>query len=249
MNERKPIFYDEDRLRWRRTRRALEIDRGLVHPRSNRFLRHRHRTRGPAGHAFAREAIPACTPCLRRRNRNLRRPSGADAVKSRLWASNRPDSRRDAVTGGRSSSGRLRSAARAFYVNWDPSSLASLQQHYRDIDLLIPEQLHSITANGRLDVDDDPKLTAWMQSQGIKIPTMPLLNNSDGTIWHVPEMAAMLHNSAGAAAPGAAASSTHIVRSRQVGLALDFEQVPDKSQHDFVELRQRTGAPGFTART
>ena len=27
-----------------------------------------------------------------------------------------------------------------------------------------------------------------------KFPTMPLLNNSDGTIWHIPEMAAMLRN-------------------------------------------------------
>ena len=42
----------------------------------------------------------------------------------------------------------------AFYVSWDPSSLASLQQHYRDIDLLVPEQLHSISPDGRLDVTE-----------------------------------------------------------------------------------------------
>jgi len=37
----------------------------------------------------------------------------------------------------------------AFYVSWDPTSLAALQQHFHDIDLLIPERLHSITAEGR----------------------------------------------------------------------------------------------------
>ena len=58
----------------------------------------------------------------------------------------------------------------AFYVNWDPSSFASLQLHYRDIDLLIPEQLHSIAADGRMDVDDDPKLAAWMKSKGDQTP-------------------------------------------------------------------------------
>ncbi|HXR36185.1 MAG TPA: glycosyltransferase, partial [Candidatus Binataceae bacterium] len=121
----------------------------------------------------------------------------------------------------------------AFYVNWDPSSLASLQLHYHDIDLLIPEELHSIAADGRMDVDDDPKLAAWMKSKGIKIPVMPLLNNSDGTIWHVTEMSAMLHN------PGARGQLVrqivdHIEQSQQVGLALDFELVPKKSQHDFV---------------
>ena len=41
----------------------------------------------------------------------------------------------------------------AFYVSWDPTSLAALQQHFRDIDLLIPERLHSITATGHLDVE------------------------------------------------------------------------------------------------
>ena len=52
----------------------------------------------------------------------------------------------------------------AFYVSWDPTSLAALQQHFRDIDLLIPERLHSITATGRLDVEADPKLAAWEQT-------------------------------------------------------------------------------------
>ena len=93
----------------------------------------------------------------------------------------------------------------AFYVSWDPSSLASLQLHYRDIDLLIPEQLHSIAADGRLDVDDDPKLAAWMKSQGIKIPIMPLLNNSDGTIWHVSGDVRDAAQPRGARALGAAA--------------------------------------------
>ena len=63
---------------------------------------------------------------------------------------------------------------------------------------------------------------------------MPLLNNSDGTIWHVPEMSAMLHNPRRAAAPGAATGRAHRGKAEQVGLALDFEQVPKKSQRDFV---------------
>ena len=100
----------------------------------------------------------------------------------------------------------------AFYVSWDPTSLAALQQHFRDIDLLIPERLHSITASGRLDVEADPKLAAWLQTlqqqnPPIKIPTMPLLNNSDGTNWLTDEMAAMLKEPRGAPAPGATSGS------------------------------------------
>ena len=32
----------------------------------------------------------------------------------------------------------------AFYVSWDSNSLASLQSHYHDLDLLIPEALHAV---------------------------------------------------------------------------------------------------------
>src|SRR5580765_650333 len=88
----------------------------------------------------------------------------------------------------------------AFYVSWAPTSLAALQQPYRDIDALIPERLHSIRPSGRLDIEPDPKLAAGMQSlqqtTNIEIPTMPLLNNSDGTNWLTDEMAAMLQNAA-----------------------------------------------------
>ena len=43
----------------------------------------------------------------------------------------------------------------AFYVSDDYTSLASLQLHYRDLDLLIPEALHAVSADGRLDADQD----------------------------------------------------------------------------------------------
>ena len=70
---------------------------------------------------------------------------------------------------------------------------------------------------------------------------MPLLNNSDGTNWHVPEMAAMLHR------PGSRQRLVqqfvaHIVDAGQAGLVLDFELVPDKSQHDFSHFVSELGA-------
>src|SRR5215469_6118261 len=42
----------------------------------------------------------------------------------------------------------------AFFVSWDPNSLASLKKHYKDIDLLMPEQLHAVTADGAITVVD-----------------------------------------------------------------------------------------------
>jgi hypothetical protein len=42
----------------------------------------------------------------------------------------------------------------AFFVSWDPNSLASLRKHYKDIDLLMPEQLHAVSADGAITVVD-----------------------------------------------------------------------------------------------
>ena len=42
----------------------------------------------------------------------------------------------------------------AFYVSWDPNSLASLKKHYKDIDLLMPEQLHAISPDGAMTIVD-----------------------------------------------------------------------------------------------
>jgi len=215
MNERKPIFYDEDRRRWRRTLGLLEITGGVFTlVLTVFFVTILHRVSLPeillpsvnAGlHAVPEQKS---RPPVRRRGRRSR----VAALGHVPLASYDP----------------LRIA---FYVSWDPGSLASLQQHYRDIDVLVPEQLHSISTDGRLDVESDPKLTAWTQSLPVGIPTMPLLNNSDGTAWKISEMAAMLHN------PGARQRLVQqvvarVVEAGQAGVALDFEQVPDRSQQD-----------------
>ena len=234
MSEGKPIFYDEERLRWRRTRLVLEVTGALftfvlvvfslsVIERVN--LPEMLLPRSHSGlHAVLTPAKPKLAAAARRGRRQRVAALGQSPAASPVAASAPAG---DGVPAG------YEPLRAAFYVNWDPSSLASLQLHYHDIDLLIPEQLHSIAADGRMDVDDDPKLAAWMKSKGVKLPIMPLLNNSDGTIWHVPEMSAMMHSPA---------ARGHLVRqivdyieqNQQVGLALDFELVPKKSQHDFV---------------
>ena len=216
MSERKPVFYDEEQRRWRRTRRVLEL----------------------AGVLFTVVLVTFFITIAQRVDLpGLLLPSGRTGLHAVLASakSKQPPRRR----------GRIRRVAAlgqvpakydplrvAFYVSWDPNSLASLKLHYRDIDLLVPEQLHAVSADGQLDLESDPKLDGWMQSLGLEIPTMPLLNNSDGTIWHVPEMAAMLHHPA-ARQRLVQELVAHVVDAGQAGIVLDFEQVPDKSQRDF----------------
>src|SRR6266550_4659658 len=162
MHQGKPIFYDEDRRRWRHTRRLLEVTGAVFTVVLVVFFLT----------IIERVSLPEL---LLPSARASRRPLLTKA-KVAPPAKRRGRKRRVAALGHAPSN--YDPLRVAFYVSWDPTSLASLQQHYRDIDLLVPEQLHSIAADGRLDHENDPKLAAWMQSVGVKIPTMPLLNNS-----------------------------------------------------------------------
>jgi cellulose synthase/poly-beta-1,6-N-acetylglucosamine synthase-like glycosyltransferase/peptidoglycan/xylan/chitin deacetylase (PgdA/CDA1 family) len=142
----------------------------------------------------------------------------------------------------------------AFFVSWDPYSLASLKKHYKDIDLLIPEQLHAVSPDGALTIVDyqrgqntvkaspaeaiallkDDKLHQWMKSSAppIELPMMGLVNNYDGVEWRIKEMVQMLAN------PAARQNLErdivqYAVQSHEAGIVVDFEEVPDSSQVHF----------------
>ncbi len=224
MKPRKPIFYDEQRRRWRRTSRILEISGALFTLLAITFLIN----------VLVSPRLPVpLLPMNRSALHPVREKTRTRITLKRIGRQRRVESLGQMPTGHDP-------VRAAFYVSWDPTSLAALQQHFNDIDLLIPERLHSITATGRLDVEADPKLAAWeqtlqQQNPPIKIPTMPLLNNSDGTNWLTDEMAAMLKSPA-ARGNLAQQSVQYLTQNHFAGLVVDFEEIPDKSQKDFSQF-------------
>src|SRR5262249_46508949 len=150
----------------------------------------------------------------------------------------------------------------AFYVSWDPNSLASLKKHYREIDLLIPEQLHAVSADGALSFVDyehgqnriqgtpsegvallkQDKLHQWLKTLNppVELPMMELLNNYNGIEWRTDEMVKMLAN---------ADARQNLVRgvvefaeeSHEAGIVVDLEDVPDTSQAHFRQFAAELG--------
>lgn len=70
----------------------------------------------------------------------------------------------------------------AFYVNWDPLSLFSLQKNIDKINLVIPEWFFLDIKGDSLLVDIDKNALNTMKASGIKI--MPLLTNNFRKTWH-----------------------------------------------------------------
>jgi peptidoglycan-N-acetylglucosamine deacetylase len=241
MKERGPIFYDAQRVRWRRTRRVLEVSGALLTLLlAYFFITIAVSVELPAG------LLPDTKPAYRAIKL---KPKGKPAREGRH--------RRIANIGTVPASyDPLRAA---FFVSWDAASFASLKKHYKDIDVLIPDQLHAVTPDGALTIVDyeryqtlkatpmqaisllrDDKLHRWMRSANVELPLMGLLDNYDGLNWRIKEMAAMLGNQT-ARHNLIRDVVDYTVGAHQAGVVVDFEEVPDASQVHFREFAAELG--------
>jgi cellulose synthase/poly-beta-1,6-N-acetylglucosamine synthase-like glycosyltransferase/spore germination protein YaaH/peptidoglycan/xylan/chitin deacetylase (PgdA/CDA1 family) len=218
MSERKPIFYDEERRRWRRTRLALEI----------------------AGGIFTLILIVFLLNVSRKPNLpEILRPDvgeGLHAVRTVLRSRTNPRPRRRQVAAlGKIPQGYSPLRA-AFYVSDDYTSLASLQAHYHDIDLLVPDLLHAVSADGALQAEQDTKLQTFLeglQQRNVDLPVMTMVNNYDGQKgWCPPAFLQMIGN-ADARARLSRELEEYADAEHQPGIVVDFESLPESNQKDF----------------
>src|ERR1700722_13247866 len=145
MPEHKPIFYDAQKRRWRRTRLVLEIAGGFFTLVLIIFLLNVGRK--PELPDLLRPDTHAGLRAIHFRTR----PKVARGRKRKIAALGKVPQNYDPLRA-------------AFYVSDDYTSMASLQLHYHDLDLLIPEALHAVSADGHVDADPDPKLSTFLQT-------------------------------------------------------------------------------------
>jgi cellulose synthase/poly-beta-1,6-N-acetylglucosamine synthase-like glycosyltransferase/peptidoglycan/xylan/chitin deacetylase (PgdA/CDA1 family)/spore germination protein YaaH len=248
MKERGPIFYDAERARWRRTRRVMEITGAML----TLLLAYFFVTivvsvELPAG------LLPEIKPAFHALKTAAKKKPAALREGRRLRVAN--------IGKVPASYDPLRAA---FYVSWDANSLASLKKHYKDIDLLIPEQLHGVTPDGAITIVDythnqtrpvkatpaeaiallkADELHEWMRSLNppVELPMMGMLDNYDGAVWHIEEMAALLANPA--ARHFLIQNVTeYAVQAHQAGIVVDFEEVPEASQAHFRQFATELAA-------
>jgi cellulose synthase/poly-beta-1,6-N-acetylglucosamine synthase-like glycosyltransferase/peptidoglycan/xylan/chitin deacetylase (PgdA/CDA1 family)/spore germination protein YaaH len=82
----------------------------------------------------------------------------------------------------------------AFYVNGDPDSYASLQQHAAQITHVCPEWMTVIDGMGNLQIDPDSRVSKLATNN--RIALMPLLTNLVGDIWQPEAIENLAHGPA-----------------------------------------------------
>ena len=228
MPERKPIFYDQERQRWRRTRRALEISGFVFTFLLVVFLIH----------VIRQPELPEI----------LRTDTHAGLRAVRAKRTKPPRGRRRKVAALGKEPQNYDPLRAAFYVSDDYTSLASLQLHYHDLDLLIPEELHAVDADGKLTADPDSKLTAFLRglqarTPPVELPVMPMVNNYDAAAneWCPAGFVRMLANPA-ARTRLATQLEEYADAEHQAGIVVDFESLPKSSQKDFQDFTHALAA-------
>ncbi len=133
-----------------------------------------------------------------------------------------------------------------FYVSWDETSMSSLKENIKNLDVLIGEFLHLDSGDGALreegkskDNPDAPgsekALTEFVRSTRSDLKLFALVNNFDGKVWESEKLAAML------ASPAARARcikrlADYAGEHEFAGISIDFENVLDASQPGLIQF-------------
>ncbi|MDR3749823.1 MAG: glycosyltransferase [Acidobacteriota bacterium] len=145
----------------------------------------------------------------------------------------------------------------AFYVQWDAASFSSLKEYYPQIDLLFPEWMHVLTADGRLqavteanklfDVMDDKgkprpvddKVMPFLKGEKAQMEVLPLVNNFDPVTneWR-PEITAKFMADPAARQRFRSELDRFLATDQYKGITLDIEAFPETSRDDYRQLVQ-----------
>ena len=237
-----PVFYDPKRARWKRLRRFVDA---LVLALSALVIFFGYTT-------LRDERLPELLFSPQKRAFKALKESEKEKARDRQKKAALRSHRKSKLPASEVKLNQEEGIRAAFYTPWDAASFSSLRDFSRQIDLLYPDWLHVLTADGRLQaVDDqtnkffdvvqnnhvrsfDDRVMPFLKAENNSMEVFPMVNNFDGTEW-VGEITNFLNNPEARAAfrqqVAAVLSSDHFR-----GLMVDFEAFPKVGQPGYVAL-------------
>ena len=245
MSSPKQIFYDPDRKRWRRLRLVLDTSVILITLLAVFFVVSIIR-----GSSVPGVSLPEVKKPYHALKDNQKRKQARRANTHRKTQKPASQVILNADEGIRG----------AFYVQWDAASFASLKEYYPQIDLLFPEWLHALTADGRLqsvteqnllfDLMDkgkprpvDDKVVPFLKGEKAQMEVLPLVNNYDpvSNQWD-PDATAKFMATPAARQRFRSELMAFLATDQYKGITLDIEAFPESSRPDYLALVQELSA-------
>jgi cellulose synthase/poly-beta-1,6-N-acetylglucosamine synthase-like glycosyltransferase/spore germination protein YaaH/peptidoglycan/xylan/chitin deacetylase (PgdA/CDA1 family) len=237
-----PVFYDPRRARWKRLRRLVDA---LVLSVSALLMFFVYTT-------LRDERLPELFFSPQKRVFRALKENEKEKFREHLKKIATRSHRKSKLAASEVTLNKEEGIRAAFYVPWDAASFSSLRDFSRQIDILYPDWLHVLTADGRLQgVDDqtnkffdvvqdnhvrpvDDRVMPFLKSEDPAMEVFPMVNNFDGTDW-VQGVTDFLNN------PEARASFrkqaiAFLASDRFGGLMIDFEAFPKEGQPGYVAL-------------
>src|SRR5205085_5347887 len=122
----------------------------------------------------------------------------------------------------------------AFYINGDPYSYTSLEQHAAQITHVCPEWMSVVNGLGDLQIDADERLPKLAANKGIAL--MPLLTNLVGDTWQ-PEAIENLAHAAAKRQDGFIERVLSVLRSAKAsGVVVDWQQIDPAYKKDITKF-------------
>jgi len=238
----KPVFYDPRRARWKRLRRLFDIAAVTVSALIIFFV----------FTALRDEPLPELLFSPQKRAFKAVKESEKEKAHDRLKRLAARSHRRTKLAASQVRLNQDEGIRAAFYVPWDAASFSSLREYAHQIDMLYPDWLHVLTADGRLQgVDDqtnnffdvvqgsavrpvDDRVMKLLKTEDANMEVFPMINNFDGAKW-VGDITGFLNN------PDARAlfrrqASQFLSSGHYRGLMIDFEAFPPEGQPGYVAL-------------
>lgn len=120
------------------------------------------------------------------------------------------------------------------YVDWDPNSFASLEEHAGSLTHLAPEWFSLVDTDSKFQIDTEPRVATYAASRGLTL--MPILRNLSGNEWQ-PEA---VENLAKGAADKRGRFIAELVKAlRQAkagGVIIDWQQLDPSYRDDYSDF-------------
>ncbi len=239
-----PVFYDPRRARWKRLRRTLDVTAVLVSALVIFFVYT----------ALRDEPLPGLLFYPQRRNFKALKENERERARDRQKKASARSHRKSKLAASQVTLNQSEGIRAAFYVPWDAASFSSLKAFSHQIDILYPDWLHVLSADGRIQgVEDqtnkyfdviegsnvlpvDDRVMPFLKNENSTMEVFPMVNNSDGTNWNA-DIVGFLNN------PAARTLFRHqaaqfLGSGRYRGLVIDFESFPESGQAGYVALLQ-----------